>query len=482
MHDLAFATIAELQALLKSGKLSVAELISSTVERFNQHNQQLGAALEVFAPDTVTLADQAETGMLHGIPGIAKDNIAQSGRALSCASRILDGFVSPYDATAIERLKQSGALLVGRANMDEFAMGSSGETSAYYPAKNPWDTSRVPGGSSSGSAVAVAAGLVPWALGSDTGGSVRQPAALCGVLGLKPTYGLVSRYGLVAYGSSLDQIGIFTRSAYDTALVLSAIAGQDDRDSTTQAVARQDYTQGLDGRLPEGFTLGIVENAVYAEGMDPEIVAAIEAAIKVYEQMGARIKRIQIPTMDYTAAAYFIISRAEAASNLARFDGIRYGRRAQGAHTLKDLYCASRYEGFGPEVRARIMIGNYVLSAGHADAYYTAAKKVQRLIRHDFVQALQDVNLLVMPTHPAPAFTFGAFDQDKLQLDLQDYFTCAMNLSGNPAISVPCGMSASGLPIGMQLVAGHLQEGLLLKAAHAFGSQTAWHTMRPNLG
>jgi aspartyl-tRNA(Asn)/glutamyl-tRNA(Gln) amidotransferase subunit A len=481
MHNLAFATIAELKELLATGKLSPDELLSFTIERCNRYNPSLGAALEIFKAESISAASPATNGILQSIPGLAKDNIAQAQRSLTCASRILENFVSPYDATVIERLKKAGALLVGRANMDEFAMGSSGETSAFGLTKNPWDTTRVPGGSSSGSAVSVAAGLVPWALGSDTGGSVRQPAALCGIYGLKPTYGLVSRSGLVAYGSSLDQVGVFARTAYDTALVLSAIAGKDERDSTTLAVAPQDYTLGLDGKLPENFTIGIVENALYADGMDPEIVAAIEASLAEFERLGARIKRIQMPTLEYVAAAYFIISRAEAASNLARFDGVRYGLRAQDVDTLKELYFKTRRQGFGPEVRARIMIGNYVLSAGHADAFYGCAKKVQRLIRHEFVKAFEDVSMLVLPTHPAPAFTFGAFDQDKLQLDLQDYFTCAMNLSGNPAVSIPCGMTSGRLPIGMQLVGPHLGEALMLKAAHAFERNTAWHTMHPNL-
>lgn len=479
MNTLAFASISELQKKLQTREISPAELLDFCIKRFDTHDERIGSALEIFSAESISKASSSN-GILAGIPGIIKDNIAQQGRSLTCASKVLEGFVSTYDATAAARLKQSGALLLGRANMDEFAMGSSTETSAYKKTANPWDTNRVPGGSSGGSIAAVAAGFVPWALGSETGGSVRQPAAFCGIVGFKPTYGLISRYGLVAYGSSIDQIGIATRTVKDTALVLSALAGHDPHDSTSLPVAPKDYTVSLDGTLPAGITIGVVENTLNAQGMDPDIVRAIEQAIEVLEKLGARIKRITLPTLDYSAATYFIVSRAEAASNLARFDGVRYGLRAK-TKTLGDMYAQTRHDGFGPEVRKRILVGNYVLSAGHAAQFYNNAKKVQQLMAQEFAQAFADVDLLVMPTHPIPAFTFGAFDVDPLQMDLQDYFTCAANLVGIPAISIPCGFTASSLPIGFQLVGSHLSEELIFKVAHAYEQQTPWHTMNPKV-
>lgn len=476
---LAFATIKELQKKLLLKEITAQELLDYYIKRFAHFDKEIGSALEIFTPESILALSQSK-GSLAGVPGIIKDNISQAGRPLTCASNILKGYVATYDATAIARLKQEGALLIGRANMDEFAMGSTTETSAYFKAKNPWDLTRVPGGSSGGSIAAVAAGFVPWALGSDTGGSVRQPAALCGIVGLKPTYGLVSRYGLVAYGSSLDQIGVATRIVWDNACVLSAIAGQDIQDSSTLPVEKKDYTQSLDGKLPENMTIGIVENAVYAEGMDPEVIASIEQSIKEFEKLGAKIVRLKLPTMDYSAAVYFILSRAEAASNLARFDGVRYGLRAKDVSNLQEMYSHTRHDGFGPEVKKRILIGNYVLSAGHAGAYYDNAKKVQYTIRQEFLEAFKGVDLMIMPTQPAPAFPFGAYAVDKLQLDLQDYFTCPINLTGLPAISVPCGFTkTTGLPIGMQLVGPHLSEERILKTAHAYEQQTAWHTMHP---
>jgi aspartyl-tRNA(Asn)/glutamyl-tRNA(Gln) amidotransferase subunit A len=417
--------------------------------------------------------------VLEGIPGIIKDNIAQKGRKLTCASKILENFTSTYDATAIVRLKREGALLVGRANMDEFAMGSSTETSAYHNTKNPWDLSRVPGGSSGGSIAAVAAGLVPWALGSETGGSVRQPAAFCGIVGMKPTYGLVSRYGLVAYASSLDQIGVATRTVRDNALVFSTLAGHDMCDSSSLFVSKKDYAQKLDEPIKDGMTIGIVENALYAEGIDPEIATAIEDAIKLLEAGGIHIKRIKLPSFDYSAAAYFIISRAEAASNLARFDGVRYGMRNKDAQSLSAMYSDTRHDGFGEEVRSRILVGNYVLSSGHAGEYYQNAKMVQRFIRRELVEAFNEVDVLVMPTHSMPAFKIGAFNVDKLQMDLQDFFTCPANLAGIPAISVPCGFTKNNLPIGMQFMGPHLSEDLLYQIAHVYEQKTEWHTRRP---
>lgn len=475
-----FITIKELEQLLAKKEITREEVIEFYIRRFEAFDNEIGSALEIFDKESVLQASVLQ-GVLFGIPGLVKDNICQKNRTTACASKILEHFVATYDATAIERLKNAGALIMGRANMDEFAMGSSTETSAFQKTKNPWDPSRVPGGSSGGSAAAVAAGLVPWALGSDTGGSVSQPAGLCGVVGIKPTYGLVSRYGLVAYGSSIDQIGVIAKTVYDNARVLSVIAGKDTKDaSMQQSVTKKDYTAHLDGKLPQsGLRIGIVENALHAEGVEPEIVKAIENALAVFEKMGATMTRIALPTLDYAAATYFILSRAEAASNLARFDGVRYGLRNKKTQTLSDMYATTRHDGFGEEVRTRILVGNYVISAGHAGQFYNNAKKVQRLIGQDFAHVFKNVDVLIMPTHPAPAFKFNAFADNKLQMDLQDYFTCAMNLAGIPALSLPCGLTKSNLPIGFQIVGPHLSEELLYKVGYAYQQETDWHTKHP---
>ena len=475
-----FATIRELKVLLEQKKISPQEIVDFYIRRFEAYDPEIQTALEIFDKESI-FEKTSLNGVLKGIPGIIKDNICQEGRITSCASKILENFVATYDATVIKRLKKAGALLIGRANLDEFGMGSSTETSAFQKTKNPWDYSRVPGGSSGGSAAAVAAGLVPWALGSETGGSVRQPAAFCGVVGIKATYGLVPRYGLVAYGSSIDQVGVVTKTVYDNALIFSEIAGHDLRDSSSLSVEKKDYTAHLNEPLPESLSIGVVDNLFHADGMDSEVIAAIEEAIKVLEKAGAKVKRITLPTIDYAAAVYFILSRAEAASNLARFDGVRYSIRDKTAKTLAEMYFNTRHDGFGDEVKARIMVGNYVLSAGHAGAFYVNAKKVQRLIQREFIQAFKEVNLLVMPTHLAPAFKFGAFAENKLQMDLQDYFTCPMNLAGIPAISLPCGFSKDMLPIGFQLAGPHLSEELLYRVAYVYEQQTSWHTMHPEL-
>lgn len=477
MNSLAFATISQLLDALRSKKISHQELLSYYQKRFEKYDGVLNSAVEIFDAESILNAAQQD-GSLYGIPGLIKDNIAQKNRSLTCGSNILKGFTATYDATAISRLKKEGAFLIGRANMDEFAMGSSGETSAYGPAKNPWDITRVPGGSSSGSIAAVAAGLVPWALGSETGGSVRQPAAFCNLVGFKPTYGLISRYGLVAYASSLDQIGITTRTVKDTALILSIVAGNDSSDSSSLPISAKNYAASLSTNIKPGLRIGIVENALHAGGIDPEISSALDQAIQQLEKLGVHISRIRLPTMDYSAAVYFIVSRAEAASNLARFDGVRYGLRSS-AKNLMQMYEKTRHDGFGIEVRTRIMVGNYVLSVGHADAYYNNAKLVQRMMRQETIDAFKHVDLLLMPTHPMPAFTFGAFDVDKLQMDLQDYFTCFANLTGIPAISIPCGFTKNNLPIGFQLMGPHLSEELLLQTAHAYEQSTEWHMRYP---
>jgi aspartyl-tRNA(Asn)/glutamyl-tRNA(Gln) amidotransferase subunit A len=482
----AFTSIKELKEKLVRKEVSSHELLRYFLKRFAQHDAQVQTALELFDAEsiieqTTALHDTSmHDALLAGIPGLIKDNICQKNRLTTCASKILKNYTAVYDATVCERLKQEGAFLIGRANCDEFAMGSSCEYSAHQKTKNPWDASRVPGGSSGGSVAAVAAGFVPWALGSETGGSVRLPSAFCGTTCIKPTYGHVSRYGLVAYASSLDQVSPLARDVYDTALVFSAIAGNDPKDSSSLSADKKDYTKQLTGKLPAGLRIGVVDNALGAQGMDPVVVMAIEQAIAVFETTGAQIKHLELPALDYGAATYFIVSRAEAASNLARFDGVRYATRDKKATTLRDMYCNTRHDGFGQEVATRIMVGNYVLSAGHAKDFYGNAKKVQTMIRHDFITAFRDVDVLLMPVHPAPAFPLGAFDLDKLQMDLQDYFTCPINLAGLPALSLPCGFSKNPeLPLGFQLVGPDVSEELLFQVGHAYQQNTDWHMRHP---
>ena len=480
MKDLSFLTIKEIQLLLKQKEVSSEEVLDFYLDRFAKFDPTIKSALEVFDKKSILESYKCQ-GMLEGIPGIVKDNINQKGRSLSCASKILDGYTATYDATVSSRLKEEGALIIGRANLDEFAMGSSTETSAFMKTCNPWDTSRVPGGSSGGSAAAVAAGMVPWALGTDTGGSVRQPAAFCGIVGLKPTYGSISRYGVVAYASSLDQVGIFSQTVYDNAKVFSAISGHDSLDASSLSLSRKDYTKDLTGKFPEGLRIGIVENAFDAEGLDLEVKETIEKAIADLEKAGVFVKRIKLPALDYAAATYFVLSRAEAASNLSRFDGVRYGARSENVQDLEEMYTRTRHDSFGKEVRVRLLVGNYVLSSGHAGEYYNNAQKVQRLIRYEFNEAFKDVDMVMMPTQACPAFKMGAFDNNKLQMDLQDYFTAAVNIAGVPGISVPCGFSKDGLPIGFQLIGPHLSESKLFQVGDAYQQITNWHTKHPKM-
>ncbi len=480
MNEFAFASIKTLRQALDAGTISIDELLSYYLKRFETYDKKLGSALEVFDKESILQASSLK-GPLAGIPGIVKDNICQKDRITSCSSKILQNYRAPYNATVVSRLDEAGALRVGRANCDEFAMGSSTETSAYQITRNPWDLDRVPGGSSGGSIVAVAAGLVPWSLGSETGGSVRQPAALCGIVGLKPTYGLLSRYGLVAYASSLDQIGISTRYVYDNALLLSLVVGKDPMDATSVSVENSDYISNLTGKLKEGFTLGIIDNALTTDGFDPEVLKKLEDAIKHFEGLGAKIKRISLPIMDHAAAVYFMVSRAEAASNLARFDGVRYGYRCDNPTSLTDMYTRSRTEGFGAEVKARILVGMYVLSAGHSNEYYKAAKRVQALMREAYYEAFKEVDLLFAPVSPTHAFKLGEFKDNSLALDLQDYFTASNNLTGTPALAVPCGFTQAGLPIGFQLIGPEFSEAAIYQAAYAYEQSTEWHTKHPDL-
>jgi aspartyl-tRNA(Asn)/glutamyl-tRNA(Gln) amidotransferase subunit A len=481
MHDLSFATIKDIKQGLESKKYSHQEVLKYFLQQFALHDPKIKSALEVF--DEASILEKYQPGgMLSGIPGFVKDNICQKDRIASCASKMLANYRATYDATSIDRLKKEGALLIGRANLDEFAMGSSTETSAFFKTVNPWNTNCVPGGSSGGSIAAVAAGMVPFALGSETGGSVRHPAAFCGIVGLKPTYGSVSRYGLIAYASSLDQIGVAARTVYDAALVQSVIAGHDAKDASSLVqLNKKDYTKNLTGKIPEGLRIGLVTNAIDNQALDSEVRELTMQATKTLEAAGAKVISLTLATMDYGAATYFIISRAEAASNLSRFDGVRYGYRDEKAKTLSELYTKSRSEGFGKEVKVRMMIGNYVLSAGFADKYYHNAQKVQALIRQDYQNAFKECDVIIMPSQACPAFEFGKFDNNKLQMDLQDYFLCTANLAGIPAISVPCGFTKSNLPVGFQIIGPHLSEELLFQVGHAYQQMTDWHMKYPAL-
>lgn len=442
-------------------------------------NETLNAFLEIDrkgALERAAAVEQNNTGPLAGIPVAVKDNICVRGLQASCGSRILGDYHPPYNATVIERLTEAGAVIVGKTNCDEFAMGSSNENSAFGPVRNPWDTTRVPGGSSGGSAAAVAAGIVPIALGSDTGGSVRQPASLCGVVGLKPTYGRNSRYGLVAFASSLDQVGIFAQKVEDVARVLGVIAGRDPRDATTADVPVPDYNESLTGDL-KGARLGF-PRALFGEGLDEEVGNSVKAVVDVYRELGAEIVDVDLPHAKYAIAVYYIIATAEAASNLARFDGVRYGFRAEDTPELRQMYRRTREEGFGPEVKRRIMLGTYVLSAGYYDAYYLKAQKVRTLIKNDFLTAFKSCDAIITPTAPSTAFALGEKVDDPLAMYLNDIYTVTANLGGVPGISVPCGLSAERLPIGFQLLGPYWSEPVLFKLAHAY-AQARPFTERP---
>jgi aspartyl-tRNA(Asn)/glutamyl-tRNA(Gln) amidotransferase subunit A len=416
-------------------------------------------------------------GPLDGIPMAIKDNIVQAGEPTTCASRILEGFVSPYTATAVTRLQAAGAVLIGRTNLDEFAMGSSTEHSAFGPTCNPWDPTRTTGGSSGGSAAVVAAGIVPAALGSDTGGSIRQPSSFCGVTGIKPTYGRVSRWGLVAFASSLDQIGVLARDAADCAAVLDCISGHDPRDSTSLPEPPTALGSALDGRL-EGLVVGLPREYFVEDGVDPGVLAAVREAVAVLEQRGAKTREVSLPHARYGVATYYLIADAEASSNLARYDGVRYGHRAAGAHGLTEMYERSRSEGFGDEVKRRIVLGTYVLSAGYYDAYYRKAQQVRTLLRRDFEQAFEGCDLIATPTVPEVAFRLGEKADDPLAMYLGDIYTVSANLAGIPGASVPCGTS-DGMPVGLQLMGAALDEASVLRCADAFQRATDHHHARP---
>lgn len=477
-------SVSELQAQLRSKAVSPVEALQALESRIVAVDGDIAGYLTRDYASALKAAEIADVNLpLGGVPIAIKDLINVKGETCTCASKILQGYRSPYDATVISRLKAAGAIPFGRTNMDEFAMGSSTENSAYAITHNPWDTARIPGGSSGGSAAVVAADEAFAALGSDTGGSIRQPAALCGCVGLKPSYGRVSRYGLVAFASSLDQIGPLTKSVRDSALLLNVIAGHDSHDSTCLNEPVPDFTAKL-GRDLKGVRLGMPKE-YFVGGTDPQIDAAVRAAIKQYESLGAEIVEISLPHTQHAVAVYYIIATAEASANLARFDGVRYGHRTAEASNILEHYGKTREEGFGPEVKRRIILGTYVLSSGYYDAYYLRAQKVRTLIRQDFAQAFEKVDAIICPTSPEAAFKIGDRSEDPLRMYLADIFTIAVNLAGICGISLPCGFAqveGKPLPIGLQLIGKPFAEAELLQIAHAYEQSTDWHLARPVIG
>ena len=479
------STIHEYAELLKQRKLSSVELTKQYLARIEKADAQIGSYITVCPDEALAAAGKAderiargEATLLTGIPVGIKDNICTEGIKTTCASKMLYNFVPPYDATVTKRLKNEGAVILGKLNMDEFAMGSSTESSYFKKTKNPYDLTRVPGGSSGGSAASVSADLVPYALGSDTGGSIRQPAAFCGNVGLKPTYGLVSRFGLIAFASSLDQIGSFTKDVTDCAIVLNAIAGYDKMDSTSVDADKTDYTKAL-GLPLKGMKIGVPKQYLES-GIQTEIKEAVENAIKVYEMLGAECEECSLPLSKFALPAYYLISSAEASSNLARFDGIKYGYRAEEYHGLTDLYEITRSEGFGEEVKRRIMLGTYALSSGYYDAYYKKAQQVRGLIKRDFAACFEKYDVLLTPTTPTTAYKFGE-KSDPVAMYMGDICTVAVNIAGLPAISIPAGLDKKGMPIGIQLIANSFEERKLLTAAFAYERETGYEKLRPTV-
>lgn len=485
--ELIFKPVSELSALLEKKEITSVELMQAFIDRTRAVDDKVKAFLHFDAEDALAQARASDErrsegktlGPLDGIPVGIKDILAVKGQPLTCASRILEDFISPYDATGIAKLRAAGAILWGRLNMDEFAMGSSTENSAFKQTANPWNLECVPGGSSGGSAAAVAAAQAPVTLGTDTGGSIRQPAAFAGIVGLKPTYGLVSRYGLVAFASSLDQLGPMGQSVEDVAMLLQAIAGHDPLDSTSCKVELPDYTKAArDGNIPKKIG---VPKEYFGEGLDDEVRAAVERAIMFYKDQGSEIVDVSLPMMEYAIPVYYIIAAAEASSNLARYDGVRYTKRSERAKDAVDLYFKSRGEGFGEEVKRRIALGTYVLSSGYYDAYYLRAQKVRSLIRADFMKAFEEVDVLLTPTTPTPAFEKGERVSNPLTMYLNDIYTSSVNLAGLPGISVPCGFAKSGLPMGLQLIGKPFDEATLLGAANQYEKAHDFSGKHPQL-
>ena len=479
-------TATNLNRAFASGALTAVQIARDFLDRIREVDPKVKAFLYLDENDFLTQAEALDrkrargesTGPLAGVPVALKDNISQRGVPVTCGSRILEPYIAPYDAHVVEAMQGADALCLGRTNMDEFGMGSSTETSARFPTRNPWDLGRVPGGSSGGSAAAVAARMVPLALGSDTGGSVRQPAAFCGIFGLKPTYGRVSRYGLVSYGSSLDQIGPLARNPEDLARLLGVIAGQDRRDSTASSRPVQDYAAATGGDI-QGLKLGRV-GAWFGQGVESEVRACVNQGIRDLERLGATVREIHLPHARHSIPAYYLIAASEASSNLARFDGVRYGRRTPCPDSLRDLYCMSRGEGFGPEVVKRIVLGTFALSAGYQEAYYRKAQQVRTLIRREIEAALREVDVLVCPTSPVAAFALDTFIQDPLALYLNDVLTVTANLAGIPGLSLPCGFTSGGLPVGLQVMGRPYEESVLLRLAGAHARATDHHRKAPS--
>jgi aspartyl-tRNA(Asn)/glutamyl-tRNA(Gln) amidotransferase subunit A len=459
---------------------SVLDRIQSVDDRVKAYISVTGREI---AMDAAAEADKrrkaGDASTLLGIPLAVKDNMCTEGIKTTCASKILANFIPPYDATVVQKLKQAGSVICGKPNMDEFAMGSSTENSGFFITRNPWDLERIPGGSSGGSAAAVAAGECIAALGSDTGGSIRQPAACCGVVGLKPTYGRVSRYGLVAFASSLDQIGPITKDVTDAAILMNVIAGHDPKDSTSANIAVPDFTAALKKDV-KGMKVGIPRE-YFIEGMDPDVEKAVREAVKTLEGLGATVREVALPHTAYAVATYYILATSEASSNLARYDGVKYGVRAEGAKDLLDMYMKSRSQGFGPEVKRRIMLGTYALSAGYYDAYYKKGQQARTLIKRDFDDAFKSVDIIATPTAPTAAFKIGEKSADPLQMYLSDIFTISVNLAGIPGISIPCGFTKNSLPIGLQLLGRHFDEESILHASFAYEQATEWHRQRAKL-
>ncbi len=479
-------SLQELQRKFTAGEVTACEIVRAYTLRINQVESKVKAYITQTKDAAMAQAEALDERLkgwrrtlpLMGMPLAIKDNICTEGVLTTCASRILSNFVPPYDATVIAKLREQGYLLLGKTNLDEFAMGSSTENSAFGPTRNPWNLHHVPGGSSGGSAAAVAADECVAALGSDTGGSIRQPAAFCGVVGLKPTYGRVSRYGLVAFASSLDQIGPITKCVADAAILLGIIAGHDPRDSTSATVPVPDYLKVLKRRDLRKVRFGVPVE-YFTEGLDPEVDRAVKDAIGELKKLGGEIKEIKLPTTDAAIATYYVIATAEASSNLARYDGVKYGLRAKQTKDLLELYMKTRQEGFGPEVKRRIMLGTYALSAGYYDAYYGKAQAVRTLIRRDFEAAFNEVDLIVTPVTPTTAFKLGEKINDPLQMYLSDIYTISVNLAGVPAIALPCGFSKAGLPIGLQIIGRPFEEEMVIRAAHAYEQATNWRAKRP---
>jgi aspartyl-tRNA(Asn)/glutamyl-tRNA(Gln) amidotransferase subunit A len=483
MTELHHQTLAELAAGLRARRFSSVELTRHFLSRIERLNSELNALITVTGEQALAAAARAdqqlasgEAGALTGLPIAHKDIFCTDGVLTTCGSRMLSGFVAPYDATVVEKLSQAGIVSLGKANMDEFAMGSSNETSFYGPVKNPWDHRKVPGGSSGGSAAAVAARLAPAATGTDTGGSIRQPAALTSLTGLKPTYGRVSRYGMIAFASSLDQAGTLTLSAEDAAMLLGGMAGFDPRDSTSVDEPVPDYMATLDQPLA-GLRIGLLKE-FFEKGLDEANGKLVRDALKVYEALGARLVDVSLPNLPLSVPTYYVVAPAECSSNLSRFDGVRFGHRCDSPKDLMDMYKRSRGEGFGEEVKRRIMTGTYVLSAGYYDAYYLQAQKIRRLIADDFERAFREVDVLMGPTSPTPAFDIGAKVDDPITMYLNDIYTIGANLAGLPAMSIPCGF-LGGLPVGLQIIGPHFAEAKLLNVAHRYQQETSWHKEIP---